>query len=104
MIGLGQYGGEPLAVVDLEGLEAESTNLGASRNIMVVIAPNDELLIGIAVDEAERVARLPDVGVDDREADTAVSAVGVDGIKRLDPSWFVDRAEDPAQRNVREGA
>jgi chemotaxis signal transduction protein len=93
LIGLGQYGGEPLAVVDVEGLERETETIGGSRIIVVVIAPGDELLVGIAADEAEQVSRLPGIRVVEGRSDSPISAADRDGVKRLDPSWFLDRAE-----------
>jgi len=93
LLGLGQYGGEPLAVVDVQGLESETEKIGGSRAIMVVIAPGDELLIGLAADEAEHVARLAE-RPGEWSKESPISMADGDGVKRLDPSWFVERAED----------
>ena len=96
LIGLGQYGGEPLTVVDLEGLVGEPEVIVAGRHVVVVIAPGDELLIGLAADEAEQVTRLPGSGVAETRADGPISDIDADGVRRLDPSWFLDRTEDPS--------
>ena len=94
LIGLGQYGGEPLAVVDVEGLERETETIGGSRMIVVVIAPNEDLLIGIAADEAEQVSRLRGKKVVEGRRDRPITEADGDGVRRLVPSWFLDRAED----------
>lgn len=93
LIGLGQYRGEPLAVVDVEALESETGAIGGNREVVVVISPGDGLLVGLAADEAEQVSRLSHGGVDDRLPDGPISAADGDGIKRLDPTWFLDRRE-----------
>jgi chemotaxis signal transduction protein len=95
LIGLGQYGGEPLAVVDVESLERGAETIGGSRMIMVVIAPSEDLLIGIAADEAEKVSRLRGNGVaEEGRRDVPITEADGDGVKRLLPSWFLDRVED----------
>jgi chemotaxis signal transduction protein len=91
-LGVGQYGGEPLAVVDVLGLERETEGVGGTRGIMVVIAPGDELLIGLAADDAEYVTRLADRSAE-RRTDGPIWTADDDGVKRLEPSWFLARAD-----------
>lgn len=92
-LGVGQYGGEPLAVVDVQGLERQTEGVGGTRGIMVVIAPGDELLIGLAADDAEYVTRLADRPAERRTDDGPIWMADDDGVKRLDPSWFLARAD-----------
>ncbi len=91
-LGVGQYGGEPLAVVDVQGFERETEGVGGTRGIMVVIAPGDELLIGLGADDAEYVTRLANRPAE-RRIDGPISMADDDGVKRLDPSWFLARAD-----------
>lgn len=93
LIGLGQYRGEPLAIVDMEALESETGAIGGNREVVVVIAPGDGVLVGLAADDAEQVSRLGYGGADDRLSDGPISAADRDGVKRLDPSWFLERRE-----------
>ena len=96
LLGLGQYGGEPLAVVDLQGLEIATVGVGGGRGVMVVIAPGGELLIGRAADDAEYVTRLAG-GPGGGQADSTIWTVDDDGVRRLDPSWCLARAEGPEE-------
>jgi len=104
LIGLGQYGGEPLAVVDVEGLDGETEAMGGSRIVVVVIAPSDELLFGLAADEAERVSRLPEIREVESRTDGPIFEVDGDGVKRIDPSWFLDRSEGLSEARDPENA
>lgn len=102
LLGLAQYGGEPLAVVDVQGLEGDTEEIVGGRGTMVVIAPGDGLLIGLAADDAEHVTRLADVAAVIRPAGP-ISNVDADGVKRLDPSWFLARAEGPSEETEPDG-
>lgn len=88
LLGLGQFGGEPLAVVDLKCLGNSDTGAVGSRCLVVVVAPGDGALVGLAVDRALQVAPAEPP----EEIGHAGFVVGmVDGdVAVLDPSWLAE--------------
>jgi purine-binding chemotaxis protein CheW len=86
LLGLGQFGGEPLAVVDLQCLGDSDADRVGSPSLVVVVAPREGSLVGLAVDRALQVAPAHPP----KEVARAGFVVGVvDGdIEVLDPSWL----------------
>ena len=70
LLGLSQYGGEPLAIVDLHALLTGSRPRPDHRTTLIVKPPAGPLRgnLGLAVDEAVTVIRLE---IDDRPSETA---------------------------------
>jgi chemotaxis signal transduction protein len=91
LLGLTRHGGEPLAVLDIDVLAASVTVSGASREVVVVVSAGGELALGLAVDDAERVAEvrcsLPSPGSAGFVLGTA--GYGEDTIQLLDPGWLL---------------
>lgn len=58
LLGLIQYGGEPLAVLDLATLAATTTDGSPAREVVVVLNPAKGLHLGLAVEDAEQVVAL----------------------------------------------
>jgi purine-binding chemotaxis protein CheW len=55
LLGLAQFGGEPLPVVDLGLLVDSRSASDAAREMVVVVAGGDRPMVGLAVDEATQV-------------------------------------------------
>ena len=90
LLGLAQFAGEPLAVLDLHALFAGSLPVAAHR-ATVILGRGDEgakRVLGLAVDEAVAVTSLA-CGEFDQESGSLVAAsteVDGDPVKVLDPS------------------
>lgn len=94
LLGLGQFGGEPLAVLDLQALDDESCSVGSSLGAVVVIAVGDEHMVGLAVDEALEVPTIPDENVVAGGSGPVIGTVKSD-LNILDPEWFFTGLTDP---------
>lgn len=104
LLGLAQYGGEPLAVLDLHAL-LEKGRPRANHRATVVLGRRGSgfrTMIGLAVDEARRVERLPKVPDAAAEGELVRGTVTLNGenIVLLDASVLLeDRLQDSGGEN-----
>ena len=98
LLGLAQYGGEPLAVLDLHTLVTGDT-LRSDHRATVILGRRGErsgAVLGLAIDEAQRVvtlARPPQPGSDDALVQGTVTIDG-DPVKVLDTADLFSPSED----------
>ena len=98
LLGLAQYGGEPLAVLDLHILVAGGT-LRSDHRSTVILGRRGERsgsVLGLAIDEAQRVVSLahpPQSGSDDALVQGSVTIDG-DSVKVLNTAGLFSPAED----------
>ena len=98
MLGLAQYGGEPLAVLDLHTLVTGDT-LRSDHRATVILGRRGErsgAVLGLAIDEAQRVVTLadpPQPGSDDALVQGTVTIDG-DPVKVLDTAGLFFPSED----------
>lgn len=81
LLGLSQYGGEPLPVLDLHAL-VEGGPSGLRHRSTVILGRarrRDRSVLGLAVDEVLRVAELPELAPFERSSGLVVGSVVVDG-------------------------
>ncbi len=95
LVGLGQYGGEPVAVVDLMEM-IDSRAAGTGQRVVVLIAAGRRVgheMIGLAVDEANRLTTIDEITVSSEAAPPLVGVIERDGhaIQVVDPSLITDR-------------
>ncbi len=62
LLGLIQYGGEPLAVLDLAILAATEGSASPGREVVLVLSLANDLTVGLAVEDAEQVVGLDQLG------------------------------------------
>ncbi len=99
LLGLAQFGGEPLAVLDLHAM-LENGRPRANHRATVVLGRRggrSRAMIGLAVDEAQRVQRLSEITDAPAEGSLVQGTVTVDGetVKLLDASVLLeDRLAD----------
>ncbi len=94
LVGLGQYGGVPVAVVDLPELVGRTAS-GASHQVIVLIAAGRHVgreMIGLAVDEADRLTVLDEIESSEEAMPPLVGWIERDGqrIWVVDPSLIAD--------------
>jgi len=101
LLGLGQYGGEPLAVLDLQELVGR-TNSAAGHRVVVLIAAGRRVgreMIGLAVDEADRLTMLDEIERSDAATPPLIGWIERDGhrVGIVDPSLITnpDVSADP---------
>ena len=85
LLGLGQYGGEPLAVLDLPELLGRATS-AAGDGVVVLIAAgrrDGREMIGLAVDEANRLIVFDEIEISDGATPPMVGRIERDG-QRID--------------------
>ena len=98
LLGLAQYGGEPLAVLDLPTLVAGGT-LRSDHRATVILGRRGERsasVLGLAIDEAQRVVTLadpPQPGPDDSLVQGTVT-IGGDSVKVLNTAGLFSPTED----------
>lgn len=81
LLGLAQYGGEPLPVLDLHAL-VEGAPSGSRHRSTVVLGRarrRDRSVLGLAVDEVLRVTELPDLPQFESSSGFVVGSVVFDG-------------------------
>lgn len=104
LLGLAQYGGEPLAVLDLQAL-LEKGRPRANYRATVVLGRRgrrSRTMIGLAVDEARRVERLPEMTPAATTGALVQGTVTLDGetVELLDASVLLeDRLRDSGGEN-----
>ena len=94
LVGLGQYGGEPVAVVDLPEM-VHGKAAGASQRVVVLVASGRRVgheMIGLAVDEANRLTLLDKNEISDETAPPLLGWIERDGqrVQVVDPSLITD--------------
>lgn len=87
LLGLCQFGGEPLAVIDLEAIDDQSPAFERGVGAVIVIALGDEHMVGVAADEALHVTTVPEEGVVAGGSGPVVGTA-TSGLNILDPEWF----------------
>ena len=94
LLGLAQYGGEPLAVLDLDALLENGRPRSNYRSTVVLgrRGRRSRIMIGLAVDEARRVERLPEAIEDPTSGPFVTGTVVVDGepVQLLDASVLLE--------------
>lgn len=81
LIGLAQYGGEPLPVLDLHAL-VEGGVSGVRHRSTVILGRGrrrDRSVLGLAVDDALRIVDLPDTAATDGALELVTDSVEVEG-------------------------
>jgi len=98
LLGLAQYGGEPLAVLDLHALVSGGTPRSNHRATVILGRRGDKFgaVLGLAIDEALRVVTLADPAQADSAAAWIERAVTVDGdsVNVLDTARLFSASED----------
>ncbi len=98
LLGLAQYGGEPLAVLDLHTLVTGGTLRSDHRATVILGRPGERAgsVLGLAIDEAQRVVTLahpPQPGSDDSLLQGTVTIDG-DPVKVLNTAGLFAPSED----------
>ena len=104
LLGLAQYGGEPLAVLDIDALLQHARPRSSYRSTVVLgrRGRRSRIMIGLAVDEARRVERLPGAIEATAGGPYVSGTVDVDGepVQILDASVLLeDRNPDDRGKN-----
>jgi chemotaxis signal transduction protein len=96
LVGLAQYGGDPLPVLDLQALVEQGTSSARHQSTVILGRGRrrDRSVLGLAVDEVLRVVALPERAVEDSESGLVGEAIQIEGeeVKMLNTQQLL-RAE-----------
>lgn len=81
LVGLAQYGGDPLPVLDLQALVEQGTSSARHQSTVILGRGRrrGRSVLGLAVDEVLRVVALPERAVEDSESGLVGEAIEIEG-------------------------